>query len=294
MRVTVRDMQQMKDRAEKIPLLTAYDHTWAKLLEAAGVRFILVGDSLAQCILGYDSTVPVTMDEMLHHVRAVVRGTSATHVIADMPFMSCRINEDETLRNAGRMLSEGGAQSVKLEGGRQMAQTVRRLSEAGIPVMGHLGLTPQSINRLGGHTLQGNSAEDAGRLVEDALALQDAGAYSIVLELVPARLAGIITEKLKIPTIGIGAGPHCDGQVQVSHDILGLLEVGIHVDHLPRHVRLYAQLSRDAMAAVSAYVADVGEGRFPSEAESFKMKRAALDGIRGRQDPTQGPPGEDS
>ena len=279
MRLTVRDMQEMKDSAQKIAVLTAYDYTWAKLLEAAGVRFLLVGDSLGQCVLGYDSTVPVTMEDMLHHVRSVVRGTEFAHVIADMPFMSYQVDEGEALRNAGRMLAEGGAQSVKLEGGRRVASTVRRLSEAGVPVMGHIGLTPQSINQIGKPKVQGNSPEAASALVEDAGALQDAGAYSIVLESVPARLARLITEKLTIPTIGIGAGPHCDGQVQVSHDILGLLAVGIHVDHVPRHVRRYAQLSDTIISAVSQYAEDVREGRFPSDEESFKMKRGILDQI---------------
>ena len=288
MRLTVRDMQEMKDSAQKIAVLTAYDYTWAKLLEAAGVRFMLVGDSLGQCVLGYDSTVPVTMEDMLHHVRSVVRGTEFAHVIADMPFMSYQVDEGEALRNAGRLLAEGGAQSVKLEGGRRMASTVRRLSEAGVPVMGHIGLTPQSINQIGKPKVQGNSPEAASALVEDAVALQDAGAYSIVLESVPARLAKVITERLTIPTIGIGAGPYCDGQVQVSHDILGLLAVGIHVDHVPRHVRRYAQLSDTIISAVSQYAEDVREGRFPSEEESFKMKRGILDEIM--EQPAGAPP----
>ena len=279
MRLTVRDMQEMKDSAQRVPVLTAYDYTWAKLLEAAGVRFMLVGDSLGQCVLGYDTTVPVTMEDMLHHVKSVVRGTEFAHVIADMPFMSYQVDEAEALRNAGRMLAEGGAQSVKLEGGRRVASTVRRLSEAGVPVMGHIGLTPQSINQIGRPRVQGNSPEAASALVEDAVSLQDAGAYSIVLESVPARLAKVITDRLAIPTIGIGAGPHCDGQVQVSHDILGLLAVGIHVDHVPRHVRRYAQLSDTIISAVSQYAEDIREGRFPSDEESFKMKRGVLDQI---------------
>ena len=288
MRMTVRDMQEMKDSAQRIPVLTAYDYTSAKLLEAAGVRFMLVGDSLGQCMLGYDTTVPVTMDDMLHHVKSVVRGSEFAHVIADMPFMSYQVDEAEALRNAGRMLAEGGAQSVKLEGGRRVASTVRRLSEAGVPVMGHIGLTPQSINQIGRPRVQGNSPEAASALVEDAVALQDAGAYSIVLESVPARLAKVITERLAIPTIGIGAGPHCDGQVQVSHDILGLLAVGIHVDHVPRHVRRYAQLSDTIISAVSQYADDIREGRFPSDEESFKMKRGVLDEII--EQPTGAPP----
>ena len=288
MRMTVRDMQEMKDSAQRIPVLTAYDYTWAKLLEAAGVRFMLVGDSLGQCMLGYDTTVPVTMEDMLHHVKSVVRGTEFAHVIADMPFMSYQVDDREALRNAGRMLAEGGAQSVKLEGGRRVASTIRRLSEAGVPVMGHIGLTPQSINQIGRPRVQGNSPEAASALVEDAVALQDAGAYSIVLESVPARLAKVITERLAVPTIGIGAGPHCDGQVQVSHDILGLLAVGIHVDHVPRHVRRYAQLSDTVISAVSQYAEDIREGRFPSQEESFKMKRGVLDEII--EQPTGAPP----
>ena len=288
MRMTVRDMQEMKDSAQRIPVLTAYDYTWAKLLEAAGVRFMLVGDSLGQCMLGYDTTVPVTMEDMLHHVKSVVRGTEFAHVIADMPFMSYQVDDREALRNAGRMLAEGGAQSVKLEGGRRVASTVRRLSEAGVPVMGHIGLTPQSINQIGRPRVQGNSPEAASALVEDAVALQDAGAYSIVLESVPARLAKVITGRLTIPTIGIGAGPHCDGQVQVSHDILGLLAVGIHVDHVPRHVRRYAQLSDTVISAVSQYAEDIREGRFPSQEESFKMKRGVLDEII--EQPANAPP----
>ena len=279
MRMTVRDMQEMKDTDQRVPVLTAYDYAWAKLLEAAGVRFMLVGDSLGQCVLGYETTVPVTMDDMLHHTKSVVRGTQFAHVIADMPFMSYQVDESDALRNAGRLLAEGGAQSVKLEGGRRVASTVRRITEAGVPVMGHIGLTPQSINQLGRPTVQGNSAEAAGALVEDAVALQDAGAYSIVLESVPARLARLITDRLTIPTIGIGAGPHCDGQVQVSHDILGLLAVGIHIDHVPRHVRRYAQLSDAIISAVSKYAEDIREGRFPSDEESFKMKRGLLDEI---------------
>ena len=288
MRMTVRDMQEMKDSAQRIPVLTAYDYTWAKLLEAAGVRFMLVGDSLGQCMLGYDTTVPVTMEDMLHHVKSVVRGTEFAHVIADMPFMSYQVDDREALRNAGRLLAEGGAQSVKLEGGRRVASTVRRLSEAGVPVMGHIGLTPQSINQIGRPRVQGNSPEAASALVEDAVALQDAGAYSIVLESVPARLAKVITGRLTIPTIGIGAGPHCDGQVQVSHDILGLLAVGIHVDHVPRHVRRYAQLSDTVISAVSQYTEDIREGRFPSDEESFKMKRGVLDEII--EQPASAPP----
>ena len=282
MRLTVQDLQEMKARAEKIPMLTAYDYVSAKLLEKAGIRLMLVGDSLGQWMLGYDNTVPVTMDEMVLHVRSVVRGTELSHVVADMPFLSYQVNADEALRNSGRMLGEGGAQSVKLEGGRRTAATVRRICETGVPVMGHIGLTPQSINQIGRPRVQGDSTEAANGLIEDAVALEQAGAYSIVLESVPARLAKLITERISIPTIGIGAGAHCDGQVQVYHDVLGLLTVGLHTDHIPRHVRRYADLGETITSAVSDYTNDVREGRFPSEKESFKIKRDVLDEITGQ------------
>lgn len=263
-------------------MLTAYDYVSARLLEEAGIQLMLVGDSLGEWMLGYDSTVPVTMDEMLHHVKAVVRGTHTAHIVADMPFMTYQVDAAEALRNAGRMLQEGGAQSVKLEGGRRVADTVSRITEAGIPVMGHIGLTPQSINQLGRMKVQGNSAEAAAGLIEDAVALEGAGAYSIVLELIPARLAKLITEKVAIPTIGIGAGGYCDGQVQVFHDLLGLLTLGLLTDHLPRHTRPYAQLGETIMSAVSTYARDVREGQFPSDKESFKIKRGVLDELAGQ------------
>ena len=280
MRVTVQDLQEMKRREEKIPMLTVYDYVSARLLEQAGIPLMLVGDSLGQWMLGYENTVPVTMDEMIHHVKAVVRGTETAHVVGDMPFMSFQADTADALRNAGRMLQEGGAQSVKLEGGRSVASTVRSITEAGIPVMGHIGLTPQSVNQLGRFRVQGNSTEAASGLIEDAVALEDAGAYSIVLELVPARLAKLITEKVTVPTIGIGAGGNCDGQVQVFHDLLGLLTMGLHTDQVPRHTRRYAQLDETIMSAVSEYASDVREGQFPSEEESFKMKRSVLEGLK--------------
>ena len=277
MRVTIQDLQEMKPRGEKIAMLTAYDYTAAKILDEAEIPVILVGDSLGQWVLGYDSTVPVTMDEMIHHTKAVVRGTQRAHIVGDMPFLSFQADVGEAVRNTGRMLKEGGAQSVKLEGGRRVAETVRRITETGIPVMGHIGLTPQSINQLGRPIVQGTSTEAAAGLIEDAIALEDAGAWSIVLESVPARLAKLITEKVAIPTIGIGAGVNCDGQVQVFHDLLGLLTVGLLTDHLPRHTRQYAQLGETIMSAVSEYARDVREGEFPSDKESFKMKRSVLD-----------------
>ena len=260
MRVTIRDLKEMKPRGEKIAMLTAYDYTAAKILDEAEIPVILVGDSLGQWVLGYDSTVPVTMDEMIHHTKAVVRGTQRAHIVGDMPFLSFQADVGEAVRNAGRMLKEGGAQSVKLEGGRRVAETVRRITETGIPVMGHIGLTPQSINQLGRPIVQGTSTEAAAGLIEDAVALEDAGAWSIVLESLPARLAKLITEKVAIPTIGIGAGVNCDGQVQVFHDLLGLLTVGLLTDHLPRHTRQYAQLGETIMSAVSEYARDGTRG----------------------------------
>ncbi len=265
-RTSITDLKALKKRGEKIVMITAYDYPSARLVEEAGVPIILVGDSLGMVVLGYDSTIPVTMDEMLHHVKAVVRGTSRTHVIADMPFMSYQASPADALRNAGRLLKEGGAQSVKLEGGIRVAETVRQLVESGIPVMGHLGLTPQSVNQFGGYKVQGKTPAAAVRLLNDALALQEAGAYAVVLETVPAHVADMITKKLTVPTIGIGAGPHCDGQVQVFHDLLGLF-----TDFLPKHARRYATIGETIIAGVRQYAADVREGSFPTERESFLM-----------------------
>ena len=271
MRVTIRTFQEMKRRGEKIAMLTAYDYTSAKILESAGIPLLLVGDSLGQVVLGYDSTVPVTMDEMIHHVRAVVRGTSTAHVVADMPFMSFQADRGEAVRNAGRLLKEGGAQSVKLEGGARTAETVSRIVESGIPVMGHVGLTPQSVNQLGGYRVQGRSPKAAVQLMEDVRALEDAGAYSIVLELLPAPLAADITDRLSVPTIGIGAGPGCDGQVQVFHDLMGLF-----TDFVPKHTRRYAALADAIRDAAAGYAADVQAQSFPSARESFDMDEAVL------------------
>lgn len=264
MRVTIRRLRDMKRRGEKIAMMTAYDYTSAQIVERAGVPVILVGDSLGQVVLGYETTVPVSMDEMVHHARAVVRGSSDAHVVVDMPFLSYQADAAEAVRNAGRLLKEGGVQSVKLEGGARLARTVRRIVDAGIPVMGHVGLTPQSVNQLGGYRVQGRSDDEAARLMEDARALEEAGAYAIVIESVPASLARAITERAGVPTIGIGAGLHCDGQVQVLHDLLGL-----YTDFVPKHARRYAELGRLAGEAVSAYVEDVQSGAFPTDAESF-------------------------
>jgi 3-methyl-2-oxobutanoate hydroxymethyltransferase len=270
-RFTIRDLKDLKRRGERIPMVTAYDHTSARIVEDAGVPIVLVGDSLGQVILGYDSTVPVTMDEMVHHIRAVVRSTHKAHIVGDLPFMSYQAEPAEALRNAGRFLKEGGAQSVKLEGGSHRAETVRLMAQAGIPVMAHIGLTPQSVNQLGGYRVQGKSAEAAAGLMADALALEAAGAYAIVLESVPAPLARLITERSAVPTIGIGAGPDCDGQVQVFHDLLGLL-----TDFSPKHTRRYAELADTGKAAVARYISDVQSRSFPSDAESFTMEQSVV------------------
>ncbi|MCL0028621.1 3-methyl-2-oxobutanoate hydroxymethyltransferase [Dehalococcoidia bacterium] len=279
MRVAINDLLEMKRQGQKVPMLTAYDYTSAQLLEAAGIRLILVGDSLGQVVLGYDSTLPVAMEDMLHHIRAVVRGTQAAHVVGDMPFMSYQAEPSDAVRNAGRIIQEGGSQSVKLEGGKQMAATVARIVESGIPVMGHIGLTPQAINQLGGYKVQGKSIAAAVRLIEDARALEEAGAYAIVLEDVPARLASMITNLVAIPTIGIGAGTGCDGQVQVFHDFLGL-----YSDFAPKHARRFAELGEAIKGATTDYIACVRDGSFPTGEQSFKISQAVLDELQDKVD----------
>ena len=229
MRTTIEQIQKMKQAGEKISMLTAYDFPTAKLLDEAGIPMLLVGDSLGMVVLGYDSTIPVTMEDMLHHIKAVMRGTKNALVVGDMPFMSYQASTEEALRNAGRLLQEGGCQAVKLEGGKRSAEAVGRIVESGIPVMGHLGLTPQSVNQFSGFRLQGKTPKAAVQLLNDAHALEEAGVFCIVLESVPAPLARIITERVGVPTIGIGAGPYCDGQVQVLHDVLGLFTEGLTI-----------------------------------------------------------------
>lgn len=277
MRLTIKDLQDMKTRGEKIPMMTAYDYTSGKLLEQAGIPLMLVGDSLGMVVLGYDSTVPVTMGDMLHHIKTVVRGTEKAHIVGDLPFMSYHAEVSEAIRNAGRILKEGGAQSVKLEGGQEMAETVNRIVKSGIPVMGHVGLTPQSVNQLGGYRVQGKTISDAIRLMEDTRALEEAGAYAVVLECVPAALAQMITDRLSIPTIGIGAGAGCDGQVQVLHDFLGLF-----TDFLPKHARRYVNLAETIQDAASQYISDVHLGKFPTDKESYKMSQSVLDELAGK------------
>jgi 3-methyl-2-oxobutanoate hydroxymethyltransferase len=257
-RIRVPDLKEMKRRGEKIAMLTAYDATMARLFDAAGVDVLLVGDSLGMVVLGYETTLPVTLEATLHHTRAVTRGAPRALVVADMPFLSFQTSVADAVRNAGRLLQEGGAVAVKVEGGQPVVETVRRLVEVGIPVMGHLGLTPQSVHRLGGFRRQATEEDDARQLVEDAAALQEAGAFAIVLESIPAEVARRATEELAIPTIGIGAGPHCDGQVLVSYDLLGLS------NYAPPFARKYADLSEAIASAVKAYAEDVRQGRFPA------------------------------
>jgi 3-methyl-2-oxobutanoate hydroxymethyltransferase len=276
-RVTVSDIARMHAESRRIAMLTAYDYPTARIVDAADVPLILVGDSLGMVMLGYEETVRVTMEEMLHHVKAVVRGTQRSLVVADMPFMSYGVNEEVSLANAGRFISEGGAQAVKVEGGRRSARTIETIVRAGIPVMGHIGLTPQAVHGLGGHRVQGKTVESARRLIDDAVAVQDAGAFAVVLELVPAELSAAVTERLKIPTIGIGAGPGCSGQVQVITDLLGLT-----YGFIPRHARRYENLADRISTAVSAYVSDVTAGTFPAAEHSSSMDVDVLAEVLGK------------
>ncbi|KNZ68870.1 3-methyl-2-oxobutanoate hydroxymethyltransferase [Thermincola ferriacetica] len=270
-KVTTLTLKQKKQKGEKITMLTAYDYSAAKIFDEVGIDVLLVGDSLGMVVLGYESTLPVTMEDMLHHVKAVSRGTTNAMVVADMPFMSYHVSVGESVRNAGRFLQEAGANAVKLEGGREVADTVKAIIAAGIPVMGHLGLTPQSINQLGGYRVQGKDEAAARAIINNALALQDAGVFAIVLECVPAPLAKMVTERLDIPTIGIGAGKDCDGQVLVSHDILGL-----YSDFVPKMAKQYASLKPIIVDAVARYKKEVETGVFPAEEHSFQMAAEEL------------------
>ncbi len=265
-KVTTLAFRQKKERGELISMLTAYDFPTAMALDRAGIDSILVGDSLAMVVLGYENTLPVTMEEMLHHCRAVARGAKSALLIGDMPFMSYQVSVEEATRNAGRFLQQGGMDAVKLEGGRERADAVRSITRAGIPVMGHIGLTPQSINQLGGFRAQGKTALAAKRLVEDALILEEAGCFGIVLESVPARLAELISRKLSIPTIGIGAGVGCDGQVLVTHDILGLFD-----RFTPKFVKKYADFHHEMQKAFADYIEDVETKRFPAQEHTVEM-----------------------
>ena len=274
-RLSVLDIAKLHADGVRIATITAYDYPTAQIVDEAGIPLILVGDSLAQVLLGYDTTVRVTMDEMLHHTKAVVRGTKRALIVADMPFLSYP-NADAALVNAGRFMREAGVQAVKLEGGVRSAKAIEALVRAGIPVMGHIGLTPQAINTLGKVRVQGKNREQARQLLADALAVQEAGAFAVVLELVPEQLAAAITERLRIPTIGIGAGAGCSGQIQVINDTLG------YGDWTPKHARRYADLRGTILGAVSLYRADVEAGTFPGEAETVRMDEAVLDEVLGR------------
>jgi 3-methyl-2-oxobutanoate hydroxymethyltransferase len=265
-RVTVPAVRALKGK-RPIGMLTAYDYPSAKIVDAAGTDIILVGDSLGMVVLGYPDTLSVTVDDMLHHTRAVVRGTEQALVVGDMPYLSYHVSIEESVRNAGRFI-QSGAQAVKVEGAKpSRIRTIEAILDAEIPVMGHIGLTPQSVNAMGGFKLQGKNAADARKLIDEAVALERAGCFSIVLECVPSELAAMITERIAIPTIGIGAGPSCDGQVLVFHDLLGLYD-----GHTPKFVRKYAQAGAEMKSAIEAYLSDVRERRFPNDAtESFHM-----------------------
>jgi 3-methyl-2-oxobutanoate hydroxymethyltransferase len=278
--VTVPEILKMKRRGEKIAVLTAYDHPTARILDAAGADVLLVGDSLGMVVLGYDSTLPVTMEEMLHHTRAVVRGATRSLVVGDMPYLSYQVSVRDAVRNAGRFVQEAGARAVKVEGGRSRTRVIRAILDAEIPVMGHVGLTPQSVHRFGGYRVQGKNAATGQAILDDALAVEEAGAFSIVLEGIPSELAERITERLTIPTIGIGAGPACDGQVLVIHDLLGLSP-----EPVPSFVRRYADIGASIREACARFVADVRAGTFPSEKESYHLKPEALAELESKLDP---------
>jgi 3-methyl-2-oxobutanoate hydroxymethyltransferase len=259
-RIRVPDFQKMKRRAEKITVLTAYDATMARLFDRAGLDALLVGDSLGMVVLGHETTLPVTLEAMIHHTAAVSRGAERALVIADMPFLTYQVTVAEAVRNAGRLVQEGGAAAVKLEGGRPVLDVVRRLVDVGIPVMGHLGVQPQSVHKLGGYAKRGTEPQDSDAILADAAALEQAGAFALVLESVPAELARTVTAQIGIPTIGIGAGPHCDGQVLVSYDMLGLF------DKTPPFVKQYAHIGEEIVRAAEAYIEDVQAGRYPQPA----------------------------
>lgn len=274
-RVTTATLRQMKAEGRPVTMLTAYDFPLARLVDEAGIDVILVGDSLGNVVLGYETTVPVTMDDMVHHVRAVARGVRRALVVADMPFLSYQVSVEDALRNAGRLLQEGGAHAVKIEGGAAVLDVVRALVGAGIPVMGHLGLTPQSVHQLGGFKVQARDAAAANRLLDEARALEEAGIFALVLECIPAPLARMVTGALGVPTIGIGAGPDCDGQVLVTHDLLGLTG-----GRVPRFVKQYADLRARMLAAVGAYRDEVVARLFPGPEHTFGMPEDEIERLR--------------
>jgi len=275
MRTTINQIKNMKQKGEKIVMLTAYDYTTAKIVDEAGIPIILVGDSLGMVVLGYESTIPVTIEECLHHTKAVVRGTKKALIVGDMPFMTYHTSVDEALRNAARFIQEAGAQAIKLEGGVTVAEKVKRIVECGIPVMGHLGLTPQSILQFGGYKIQGRTPEAAVKMLKDAQALEEAGVFGIVLETVPTPLATLITQKISVPTIGIGAGIGCDGQIQIINDILGS-----YTDFVPKHTKQYTKLADIMSSAITEYYNEVKAGTFPTDKQSFSMDESILAGLK--------------
>jgi len=270
------DFKKMKEEGRKITMLTAYDYPMARIQDEAGIDSILVGDSLGNVVLGYENTLPVTIEDIIHHTRAVVRGAKRALIIADMPFMSFQVSPEKTVENAGRLIKEGGAAAVKLEGGDEVLPQTRALVRAGIPVLGHIGLTPQTIHQMGGFKVQGKAVDQAKKLIEDGQKLEEAGVFGVVLECIPAPLAEKISEALEIPTIGIGAGDGCDGQVLVSHDLLGLSG-----DFSPRFVRRYGELGEEMKKAFSTYIEDVQKGDFPAEKESFPLDQEIIDKLYG-------------
>lgn len=271
-KITTAVLKDKKNKNEKITMLTAYDYSLAGMVDAAGIDMILVGDSLGMVVLGYDSTLPVTMEDMIHHTKAVVRGAKNSMVVADLPFLSYHISQEESVRNAGRLIQEGGAHAVKLEGGQERVDTVKAIIDAQIPVVAHIGLTPQSVNQFGGFKVQGKDLETANKLIADAKALEAAGAFCVVLECVPAMLAKRITEEVGIPTIGIGAGQYCDGQVLVINDMLGMF-----TGHIPKFVKKFANLQPLIIEALTAYKNEVETGTFPSEEYAFAISDEVLD-----------------
>ena len=275
-RVTINDIREMKQNGEKIAVLTAYDYPTAKIIDECNVPIILVGDSLGMVVLGFENTLPVTMDIMIHHSKAVVRGTEHALIVGDMPFMTYHISIKDAMRNAARFIQEAGTQAVKLEGGVNVADKIKRIVDCGIPVMGHIGMTPQSVNQLGGHLVQGKKLEVAQKLLDDAKAVEQAGAFSIVLESMPARLAALITQSVSIPTIGIGAGGGCDGQVQVINDILGLS------DFIPKHAKQYAHLTDIIAKAVVAYREEIRASQFPTKENSYIIDSSVLEQLKAK------------
>src|SRR5512136_128732 len=273
-KITPVDVQAMKREGKRISMLTAYDYPMALLEDRAGIEIILVGDSLGMTVLGYENTIPVTMEEMIHHTKAVTRGAKYALIIGDMPFMSYNTSDREAIINAGRFMKEGGADAIKLEGGASVKDIVKALVKAGIPVMGHIGLTPQTISMLGGFKVQGKDAQAAQKIIDDALSLEDAGAFSVLLEAVPAPIAKKVTERLKVPTIGIGAGVHCDGQVLVVHDMVGLFD-----RFTPKFAKKYVNLSELMLKAFEAYKGEVSKGDFPTDQHSFHIDEKELSQI---------------